>query len=157
MCSGHRVLFCTNSGHIISTCFRVTGIHTASCSDMLHQHSLQCTLVWRPVSSLVYNSLLQLVLWRTAQLDLQSMVGYCQVESPLVLALGPLVNTSGGTRSAWPGNGSDKGILKSFTEHIMQQVHHSACHKSHKVLQAYFKWYRGTFASGSRRDQLRNQ
>ena len=49
----------------------------------------------RPVSSLVCNSLLQLVLGLTAQLDLQSVVGCCQVESPLARALGPAVNTSG--------------------------------------------------------------
>ena len=47
------------------------------------------------ISPLVWHSLLQLVLGLTAQLDLQSMVGCCQVESPLTLALGPTVNTLG--------------------------------------------------------------
>ena len=53
----------------------------------------------RSVSSLVCNSLLQLVLSLTAQLDLQSMVGCCRPESPLALELGPVVNTSGEGRS----------------------------------------------------------
>ena len=50
----------------------------------------------RSVSSLVCNSLLQLVLSLTAQLDLQSVVECCcRPESPLALELGPVVNTSG--------------------------------------------------------------
>ena len=46
---------------------------------------------------LVRNSLLQLVLELTAQLALQSVAAPCPVESPLALALGRPVNTSGGT------------------------------------------------------------
>ena len=49
------------------------------------------------------NSLLQLVLGLTAQLVLQSVAAPCPVESPWILALGPPVNTSGGTSLDWVG------------------------------------------------------
>ena len=71
-----------------------------SCSSNNATATAVCHTMWRPVSSLVCNSLLQLAGGLTAQLALQSIVGCCQVESPLVLALGPPVNTSG---EGWPG------------------------------------------------------
>ena len=53
------------------------------------------------------SSLLQLVLGLTVQLALQSMVA-CSVESPLAVALGPPVNTSGGTSAGLGVGAYDK-------------------------------------------------
>ena len=64
-----------------------------------------------------------------SQLSLLSMVECSQVESPLVLALGPAVNTSG---EGWPGQGM-RVINRSPSA---QQDSHTKCHKLQKVLQA---------------------
>ena len=52
-------------------------------------------------NSFLVNSLLQQGLRITVQLAPQSMVAPCWVGSPLALALGQPVNTSGGTRPVW--------------------------------------------------------
>ena len=56
----------------------------------------------------VSNSLLQLVLGLIVQLALQSVAAPCPVESPLALALGPPVNTSGGTSAGLGVGACDK-------------------------------------------------
>ena len=65
---------------------------------------------------IVCNSLLQLVLGLTAQLVLQNVAAPCPVESPLAVALGPPVNTSGGES---PGLGV--GVIKTTFQCTGQQ------------------------------------